>query len=149
MQNIFDAKDRESILQRLERLPSGATRQWGKMDAAQMLTHCAVGLEMGVGDRPMKQKLIGKILAPFFRSAILGDKPFGRNSPTDPAFVITDQRNFEAEKTRVVDLINRFCERGPDHAAQQTHAFLGRLTGAEWGRMQYKHLDHHLRQFGA
>ena len=55
------------------------------MNAAQMVTHCARALETGTGDRPMKQKFLGKILMPFFRSSILGEKPFSRNSPTDPS----------------------------------------------------------------
>jgi hypothetical protein len=46
-------------------------------------------------------------------------------------------------------VVNRFCERGPSEAAKSEHSFLGRLSGQEWGVMMYKHLDHHLRQFGA
>lgn len=149
MKTLFDAADRGPLLARLDALRPDSARQWGKMNVAQMLAHCAVALETGTGDRPMKQKLIGKLLMPFFRSSILGERPFKRNSPTDPSFVIADEREFEAERTRVRTLIERFVERGPSAAGQQIHGFFGRMTGQEWGELMYKHLDHHLQQFGS
>jgi Protein of unknown function (DUF1569). len=148
MKTLFDQADRQSILQRLGALQSGNTRQWGKMNAAQMVTHCARALETGTGDRPMKQKLIGKILMPFFRSSILGEKPFSKNGPTDPSFVVSDEREFSVERQRLIDLIGRLVDRGPAAAATQTHAFFGKLSGQEWGELMYKHIDHHLQQFG-
>ena len=149
MHSLFDPADRQSVLGRLERLESSAERQWGKMGAAQMLAHCSAAMEAATGETPRKQALIGKIFAPFVRSSLLGEKPFGRNSPTDPTFIVTDERDFEAEKRRLTRLVAVFCESGPEKASAQTHSFLGRLRGEEWGVMMYKHLDHHLRQFGA
>ena len=97
----------------------------------------------------MKQKFLGKILTPFIRSSILGAKPFGKNAPTDPTFVVAGERDFTAERMRLLGLIHRFVERGSDAAGRETHAFFGRMTGHEWGELMYKHIDHHLRQFGA
>ena len=148
MRTLFDAMDREPLLARLEALQPDSARRWGKMNAAQMMCHCSRALETGTGDRPMKQALIGKLLMPFFRNSILGEKPFSRNSPTDPSFVVADEREFAQERARLKELINRFVERGPAAAGQQTHAFFGKLSGAEWGELMYKHIDHHLQQFG-
>jgi Protein of unknown function (DUF1569) len=148
MKTLFDQADRESIHQRLGVLQVGSPRRWGKMNAAQMVTHCARALETGTGDRPMKQRLLGRIITPFIRSSILGEKPFGRNSPTDPTFVVADERDFSDERQRLADLIDRLVERGTDQAANQTHAFFGKLSGEEWGELMYKHIDHHLQQFG-
>ncbi len=149
MRSLFEPGDRDSLLERLAKLQPGAARQRGKMGASQMLAHCSAALEVGTGDKPRKQALIGKILGPFARSSMIGEKPFGKNSPTDPAFVVRDERDFEAERERLAALVRRFCELGPDNAAAQTHSFLGRLTGEEWAVLMYKHIDHHLRQFGA
>ncbi len=149
MKSLFVADDRESVVTRLQALRPESVRQWGKMTPAQMLSHCAIALESGTGDRPMKQALIGKILMPFFRSSILGEKPFKRNSPTDPTFVVSNECDFEAERTRLLALIERFVARGPAAAGTQVHSFFGKMTGEEWGELMYKHLDHHLRQFGA
>lgn len=148
MQTLFDPAGRKAITDRLAALPPTAIRQWGKMDVAQMLAHCANALEVGTGDRPRKQAFIGKIFAPFVRASLLGDKPFSRNSPTDPTFVITDPREFAREKQRLLDLVARFCAQGPSSAGKQVHSFFGRISGDQWGVLMHKHLDHHLGQFG-
>jgi uncharacterized protein DUF1569 len=148
-QNLFEPAARESILQRLNSLSPASSRRWGKMDAAQMMAHCSVAMEAGTGDKPRKQALIGKILGPFVRSSIVGEKEFPKNSPTDPTFVISDAKDFAREKEYLTALVGRFCAAGPAQAGKHTHSFIGRLSGEEWGVVMYKHLDHHLRQFGA
>jgi hypothetical protein len=148
MKTLFDDADRASLLQRLGALQADSPRQWGKMNPAQMVTHCARAIEAATGDRPMKQKLIGKILMPFLRKSILGEKPFSKNGPTDPSFIVADEREFSTERQKLVDLIAKFVQRGPEAAAKETHAFFGAMTGQEWGETMYKHIDHHLQQFG-
>lgn len=148
MLNMFDPSDRHAVLRRLSNLQPSSPRQWGKMTAPQMLAHCAVALEVPCGDRIKKQRLLGRVLAPFVRSTVLGDKPFTHNAPTDPDYRIADQRDFERERQRLAVLIDRFCAGGPASADGVVHSFFGRLTGEQWGRLMYKHLDHHLRQFG-
>src|ERR1700693_4597616 len=117
MHSLFDAADRQSILGRLAQLQAGAERQWGKMAAAQMMAHCSIALEAGTGDRPRKHQLIGRIFGPFVRSSLLGEKPFGRNSPTDPTFVVTDEKDFEAEKRRLTGVVHKFFDGGPEEGA--------------------------------
>jgi hypothetical protein len=148
MENMFNAADRAALEQRLSRLQPTSARQWGTMNAAQMLAHCAAAMEMACGDRQKKQTFLGKLVTPFIRSTVLGPKPLGRNSPTDPDLVIAEDRNFAAESQRLSTLVDRFCQVGPNAAGRQTHSFFGRFSGEEWGRLTYKHLDHHLRQFG-
>ncbi|HKA36911.1 MAG TPA: DUF1569 domain-containing protein [Thermoanaerobaculia bacterium] len=150
MGNLFDSPDRDSILGRIAKLRPDSPRQWGRMQCAQMLAHCKAALEAGTGDKPRKQVWIGKIVSPFVRRGLLSDrKPFPRNSPTDPAFVVSTEKDLEIERLRLTELIHRFCELGRDNAGRQTHSFFGRMSGDEWGFTMYKHLDHHLRQFGA
>jgi hypothetical protein len=149
MQSLFEPAAKKSILDRLAALSPGATRQWGKMDAAQMMAHCSVAMEAATGDKPLKHSLIGKIFAPFVKKGLLGEKPFGKDSPTDPTFVVADKRDFAKEKDHLTGLIGRFCQSGPSEAGKYTHSFLGKISGHDWGVVMYKHLDHHLRQFGA
>ena len=148
MKSLFSPTDREGLSLRLATLEPETARQWGKMDPAQMLLHCAIGLEAATGDRPMQQVFLGKLVTPFIRRTVLGEKPFRKNVPTDPTFVVSDRRDFEVERTRLATLIDRFVQYGPESAGRVPHAFFGRLSGDEWGRLMYKHLDHHLRQFG-
>lgn len=148
MQTLFEPSGRQEILARLDRLPPTCARQWGKMTPAQMMEHCARALEVATGDLPLKHSLMGKILGPLVKKGILGEKPFSKNSPTDPSFVVSDERDFGKEKERLVKVVGRFCDLGPDSAGTKVHSFFGKLSGDEWGRLMYKHLDHHLKQFG-
>jgi hypothetical protein len=148
MKSLFQSADRDEILARLQSLQPASMRLWGKMDPAQMLCHCSLAIETATGDHPTKQKWIGKLLMPFIRSSILGEKPFSKNGPTDPTFVVSEPRDFDAERTRLLDLIQRFVQRGDAEAGKRIHPFFGRMTGQEWGELMYKHIDHHLRQFG-
>jgi hypothetical protein len=147
MPNLFETADGDRILARIEALGPDAGREWGRMSAAQMLAHCAIAVEAANGDRPMKQAFLGKILTPFVRSSFVGPKPYSRNGPTGPALVVSDPRDFATEKRRLLGALDRLRKAGPEGAARFPHGFIGRMTGEEWGAVQWKHLDHHLRQF--
>jgi uncharacterized protein DUF1569 len=149
MQNLFDAKDSADIVQRLSKLQPSSARQWGKMHVSQMLAHCATAMEVPCGDKVEKQRLIGRVFAPFAKKSVLGEKPMSRNGPTSPDLRIAGDRNFSTEHARLVALVERFCNRGPSAVDGVVHGFFGRLNSDEWGRLMYKHLDHHLRQFSA
>ena len=149
MMSLFHPADCESLRRRFAELRPDGPRRWGTMDAAQMLAHCARGLEEAMSGRPAKQVLLGRLVAPLLRPLVLGRRPFRRNAPTSPLFVVADPRDFDAELRRLAHLIDRFVQRGPGQAAGVPHVFFGRLSGDQWGRLMYKHLDHHLRQFGA
>lgn len=149
MKNLFSKEAEQEVLTRLNNLSPQSARQWGKMEVDQMLAHCSAALEVAVGQKSPPRLFIGKILAPFFKSTVLGDKPFSKNGPTDKSFIITDRRDFTAEKSKLTGLINQFSAGGAAKCTTHPHSFLGRLTPDEWARLMYKHLDHHLKQFSA
>jgi hypothetical protein len=72
-----------------------------------------------------------------------------RNSPTVPDLVIAEERDLDTERDRLTSLIDRFVAAGPAGCTTHPHSFFGRMTPREWAILMYKHLDHHLRQFGA
>ena len=148
MTSIFIPADREALCLRLANLEPGAPRQWGKMDPAQMLRHCSIALSDVLGERVVKQAFLGKLITPLIRSQVFGPKPFRRNSPTDPVYMVAEPVAFEAECSRLATRIDQVVQRGPAKVEGSIHPFFGRLRGAEWGTLIYKHLDHHLRQFG-
>jgi hypothetical protein len=147
MLSLYDPENRDAVVRRLAALQPTSQRQWGKMTVAQMLAHCAKALEVPCGDRVETQSLIGRVLAPFAKPSVLGEKPMNQNAPTSPTLRVTDDRDFARERERLVALVDRFCSRGPAVTDGIVHNFFGRLTADQWGRLMYKHLDHHLRQF--
>ncbi len=137
------------LTQRIERLTSTTTPQWGKMTVDQMLAHCCVTYEMLYDNKHPKPGALKRfLLTAFIKRAVVGAKPYTRNSPTAPVFKIVDRRNFVDEKRRLVAFLNRVQHEGDaKFEGRESHAF-GALTASEWNVMFYKHLDHHLTQFG-
>jgi len=76
------------------------------------------------------------------------DAPMRRNSPTVEGLVVNDERDLEIERKRLLGLIGRFVTAGSNGCTQYPHSFFGSLRPDEWAILMYKHLDHHLRQFG-
>ncbi len=148
MKSLFEETTYDEILGRLAKLTPESERQWGKMTASQMLEHTARAVEMATGRKPVKQALLGKAIGWIFKSSFLGEKPFPKDSPTGPDFIIKDEPDFPATKKRLTELITEFHNLGEEKTDGNIHGFFGRLSGKEWGETQYKHVDHHLRQFG-
>jgi hypothetical protein len=148
MRSIFEPLVLTDTLNRIEQLQPSNQRQWGKMDPAQMLAHCCATMEVASGRTVLPRLFIGRILGPFFKSAYLGEKPFPQDSPTDKSFIVSDARDFSREKSRLLTLVKAFSEGGEKNCTTHPHPFFGRLAPNEWGIGMYKHLDHHLRQFG-
>ncbi len=150
MKNLYDAANAEELKARVARLRPDNERQWGKMNPAQALAHCAAGLEWAVGDTIPPRMFLGRIMGQMVKPMVFrNDEPMRRNSPTAKSLVVADERELSTERERVCGLIDRFAAGGPEGCTTHPHSFFGRLTPQEWATLMYKHLDHHLRQFGA
>lgn len=150
MKNLFEPASVAETKSRLQHLRQGSERQWGTMSAAQAVAHCSAGLEMALGERRPPRMLLGSIIGRLIKPLALGnDEPMRRNSPTVPSIEVADERDLAVERRRLCELIDRFAAAGPAGCTTHPHSFFGRLTPEEWAILMYKHLDHHLRQFGA
>jgi hypothetical protein len=149
VKSLFNPNVFQETVRRVEALQPSAPRQWGKMTPAQMLEHAARVVEMACGKGPQKQIWPGKLLSWTFRRNFLGEAPFGKNAPTGRGFVIQNEPDFDAVKARLLLVMRELHSKGESGCDGNVHRFFGRLSGAQWGTTQYKHLDHHLRQFGA
>jgi hypothetical protein len=149
MKSLFDTATTTEIKNRVARLAPGSERQWGKMNASQAMAHCATTMEWAVGDSFAPRTFVGRILGPLVKSKVLKDDvPLKRNTPTAKSLVVANERDLEKERHRLCALIDRFSDGGPQGCTRHPHTFFGSLTPEEWARLMYKHLDHHLRQFG-
>jgi Protein of unknown function (DUF1569) len=149
MKNMFDAATVNEVKVRLALLRPESARQWGKMNAAQAMAHCVAGMELATGERRPPRVFIGRVLGPLIKPiAFKEHQPMRRNSPTVPGLVITDERDLEMERQQLSAIIDRFVAAGSAGCSTHPHSFFGKLTPEEWSAWMYKHLDHHLRQFG-
>jgi len=149
MKNLFEQEGMQDIMSRIHSLQPSAPRQWGKMDVAQMMAHCSATMDMASGRLNPPRALIGRLLGPLVRPIFTNEKPLSRNSPTDKRLVVVDSRDFAREREILKSKIREFHECGEAGCTRHPHPFFGPLTPQDWSRGMYKHLDHHLRQFGA
>ena len=148
MESLFTT-GHDALAARLRTLTADTPPRWGKMDAAQMCSHCLHGLRVATGELQARPLLLGRLFGRFARRVALGDKPFGRNLPTGPDFRRREPLDFDAEQAALLAALQRFHDLGPDGLGTARHPFFGPMTPDDWDLLMWKHLDHHLRQFGA
>jgi len=150
MKSLFNTSHNNEIIDRINSLSNQSQAQWGKMNVSQMLSHCQMPLNVAYGELKLKRGFISILLGSTFRKSMTKDeRPFNRSLPTDKAFVMVEQFEFEKEKNKLIALVKKFEQLGPNGITKDTHPFFGKMTPNEWDIIQWKHLDHHLRQFGA
>jgi hypothetical protein len=147
MSTIFNTSDNEFIISRINQLTSDSKALWGKMNVSQMIVHCQQPLLVSEGKLEVKRTLLGIVVGQMMKKKFL-NKEFGKNLPTDKKFIITNNPEFEKEKQRLINQIQSFEKKGNSVIQNFKHPFFGPMTAEEWGIISYKHLDHHLKQFG-
>jgi hypothetical protein len=148
MKNLFERQTVDEVVSRIGKLQPASERQWGKMDVAQMLAHCSITLDIASGRLNLPRMFVGRLIAPFLKSIYTNEKPFSRNSPTGKELIVTGQKDFAREQEQLRAKVLQFHEGGEARCTRHPHPFFGPLTPQAWSRGMYKHLDHHLRQFG-
>jgi len=145
----FKKEDVDAFITRIEKLTPQSQALWGKMNVAQMLTHCQKPYELASGELVTKPNPIVKFL--FGKSArrqLMMDPIYKRNLPTFKEAVIADQRDFMTEKSKLIQRIQSFYDKGEAGIKLEMHPFFGPMSPREWDLLMVKHLDHHLSQFG-
>lgn len=149
MKNVFSKEDCDEIIDRINQLEDNSKELWGKMSVDQMLAHCNVTYEMVYSTIHKKPNFIMKIiLKTLVKNKVVSEELYDKNQKTAPQFIITKEKNFEKEKLRLIEYIEKTQALGGDYFDnKESHSF-GKLSTKEWNNMFYKHLDHHLKQFG-
>lgn len=147
--SLYLESDRSALLARIAAVRADSPRQWGKMGPGQMLAHCQVALRVALGEQRIPRVLIGYLFGALAKKQLRNDVPFKKGLPTGREFRFGADRDLETERAGLVALVKRFGEGGPEALSGNPHPFFGPLTAEEWDALHWKHLDHHLRQFGA
>lgn len=148
MKSLFEKEAQNEVLQRLEKLSPQSQAQWGKMNVAQMFAHCSATLEVATGKNNPPRETLGILLGWMFKSILYNDKPYRHGERTYKDYVVSDERDFDREKQRLLGLIKEFTKGGAEQCTRHPNPFFGRLTPEQIGKTQYKHFDHHFSQFG-
>ena len=143
--NLYNQAVLDEILTRLAKIESNSTPDWGKMTAAQMLAHCAEVQEVTNGKALKNTPFMVKVFKGLIKAAVISDKSYPKGSKTHPQYIQKEDKDFNQEKNRLVEALNKFHQ-NPE--AKVEHPLFGAMTHEEKGWAMYKHLDHHLNQFG-
>lgn len=150
MKDIFKSEVTNEVIDRINKLNPDQTPNWGKMSADQMLAHCNV--TYGFVFEPEKFKKPGMIkkfiLKTFVKKYVVNEKPYKTNSPTAPDFIIKNSRDFEKEKSLLIQNIQKVQKLDREYFEGKDNFSFGIMSADEWNVLFYKHVDHHLRQFG-
>jgi Protein of unknown function (DUF1569) len=147
--DVFTAEVSAQLMDRVNRLSPVSQPAWGKMNVAQMLAHCNVAYELTYENiHPRPNALMRFILKTAVKKIVVGEKPYQHNMRTAPVFMMADEKDFAREKERLIQYIQKTQQLGAAaFEGKENHGF-GKLRATEWNNLFYKHLNHHLSQFG-
>jgi|688.fasta_scaffold42627_4 hypothetical protein len=147
--NIYEKSVCDTLVQRIEKLNASTQALWGKMNVAQMLAHCNITYDLAKGKVSSKNGAFTKFMLKLFvKNLVVNEKPYPHNSRTAPIFIVDSEQNFEKEKQALIQHIYEVQKQGASHFEGKLSDSFGSLTATEWNNLFYKHVDHHLSQFG-
>jgi len=146
MKSLFNEETYNELLNRIENLNDNTQANWGKMNVGQMAWHCQgpFNIMLEKNDYGMKPSWFAKV---FFKKSLYNDKPWRKGLPTAKFLKTQELKDLRTEKAKLLTLINE-AHAQRDKVEWAPHPAFGYFSAAQWGQMQYKHLDHHLKQFG-
>lgn len=147
MQTIWNEQDRLSLLQRFTSLPATAPARWGRFTAPRMVSHVTDALRAALGELPVAD-VPGPLKVWPLNALVIYYLPWPKGAPTAPELIARTPENWESELASLRAAVERFVAR-PVGGPWARHAAFGAISGKDWGRLMFRHLDHHLRQFGA
>jgi hypothetical protein len=145
---IFDPDSNADLINRINQLTVATPALWGQMNTAQMLAHMQVGLNIAFGKKERIWHWIGFCFGSIGKRRLLKRGDFDRHMPTFKQAKITHYRTFNEEKVKLTGLIKYALENGPGIVVKYPHPYFSTFKDDEWARLNWKHFDHHLRQFG-
>lgn len=144
---LWNDAARDALIRRVEKLTPETQPQWGRMNAGEMLAHVLLGMRLAGGEFETRQRK-----GPFrywpLKLLFVYWLPFPRSAPA-PREVVTRGKphDWDANLAALREKLETFPRTAPD-TKWPLHPIFGKLSPRAWGALGWRHLDHHLRQFG-
>jgi hypothetical protein len=147
VKSIWQDEARRELTDRIGAVTPDRGAEWGTFSAPKMVCHLADSLKMAMGDLKVAPKRLPIRFTPL-KQLIIFAAPFPKGTPTAPELLVRQPREWANDVSEVQDLLARAgsartTDTWPEHPA------FGKLSKRAWGVLIYRHMDHHLRQFGA
>ncbi|MGJ5643514.1 DUF1569 domain-containing protein [Formosa sp. S-31] len=149
MESLFNNATYETITSRILKLSENDMPLWGKMSVGQMLKHCQGPLDVALQNISLNTNIgrFRKLMLKLYKPLLYNDTPWKKSIPTSKEFIVDYPVDFKTEQDTLLQLIKDFKQLD-NEVRLPVHPLFGTFTKAQWGQMEYKHLDHHLKQFG-
>src|SRR6185503_17810933 len=109
---------------------------------------CVLWQEWVLHNKPLKRVFLGRLLGRMMLKKEMGSEVMRKNNPSSVELIVTDTDiDLDRERQALVGLVRGYGEFA-DPPGGFVHPFFGSMSREEMGKFAYKHLDHHLRQFG-
>src|SRR6185503_1701283 len=96
IKDMFDPAVRQDIIDRINKLTAQTQHKWGRMNVAQMLSHVQLPISCAYGTHQVKGSFLLRLVGPLFKSILYNEKPYKQSLPTDPSYIVVDEKDFEA-----------------------------------------------------
>jgi hypothetical protein len=146
MSSIFNKSENEAIIARINSLTTESKALWGKMTVDQMCKHCTSAINVAFDKQDVKVNFLMRFLGKILKNKVFNSE-FKRNSPTAKEFVFTNHYDLEIAKKEFIESFSQFAQ-GPQTIKVMNHPFWGKMTYEDWDKLMWRHVDHHLKQFG-
>ena len=147
MPTLWNADDRASLLARFARLTPESRPRWGRFTASRMVTHITDSVRSSLGELHVKP-MRGPLGVWPLNTLVMDYLPWPKSAPTAPELIARTPVDWPAELQQLQEAFDRFGASQPT-GDWPRHAAFGHIGPDGWGRLMYRHTDHHLRQFGA
>ncbi|MBN1297347.1 hypothetical protein JXA80_11250 [bacterium] len=145
MGSMFIEKDVQILKERLKKLTPETRPNWGTFTAGQMLCHLGDAMAVALAE-PKRgvQPLSGPPM--IIRHMIRRYLPWPRHIRTLPEMIVTQPGEFQKDMIRVLTYMDTMLR--TRRTDWPVHAFFGPLDDVAWARLTWRHINHHLHQFG-
>lgn len=148
MEYFFDPKVKNEVITRINQLTPQSTGFWGKMNVTQMMAHNTEVFLVALGKKQLPSGFFEKLKGKLIKRFVTNSTPYPKNTPTVKSYIVLGEKNFEEEQQKLIRVVEEYFDLGPQQAEKIKHPTMGKLTHVEWSNAVYKHLNHHLVQFG-
>lgn len=147
---LDDENTFQEIVDRLNKLEKNSKSKWGSMAVEQMLMHCDKVLQVACG-----RLFLPKIHPVLYGIGVLTkvemnlfNNGIPPNMPTFRKLIVNFDCDFNISKNTLMKTLSEFRENLDNGEVPSHHELFGKMTLENWAFLEYKHLHHHLKQFG-
>ena len=146
--SLYDSQVYQECVDRINIITEDTKPIWGSMDDAQMMSHCAEVQAVMNGKPLVGTPFIIKLFKGFVKKMVINEVPYRKHTKTHPQYFQRSDKDFSTEKRRLLIELDKFVNMDKQTAIGIKHSLFGTMTLEERGWSTYKHLNHHLMQFG-